>query len=84
MIKTNCIKLWDYLSRDKLNFDFLENGLGIVSPPHFVYGLSTKIFLMLYSINWPHFIVLLSLLLGILGNMCIAIVCYPACDVINF
>ena len=34
-----------------LNFDFLEKGLGIVSPPHFVYDFSTKMFLMLYSIN---------------------------------
>ena len=29
-----------------LNFD-LEKGLGIVSPPYFVYGFSRKIFLML-------------------------------------
>ena len=34
-----------------LNLDFLDKGLGIVSPAHFVYALSTKIFLMLYSIN---------------------------------
>ena len=26
-----------YWSRDVLNFDFLENGRGKVSPPHFVY-----------------------------------------------
>ena len=26
-----------------LNFDFLANGLGIVSPPHFVYDFSGKI-----------------------------------------
>ena len=36
-------------------FDFLEKGLGIVSPPHFVYGFSRKMFLMLYSINWTSF-----------------------------
>ena len=29
------------------NFDFLEKGLGIVSPPH--HGFSRKIFLKLYS-----------------------------------
>ena len=54
-----------------LNFDFLEKGLGIVPPP-------------LYSINWPNSIVSLPLLLDILGNMCIAIVCFSGFDVINF
>ena len=34
-----------------LNFDFLEKGLGIVSPPYFVYEFSGKMFVMLYSIN---------------------------------
>ena len=58
-----------------LNFDFLDKGLGIVSPAHFVYDLSTKMFLMLYSINCPNFIAWLPLLLEILGNTCIAIVC---------
>ena len=58
-----------------LNFDFLDKGLEIVSPAHFVYDFSTKMFLMLYSINWPNFIAWLSLLLEILGNMCTAIVC---------
>ena len=67
-----------------LNFDFLDEGLGIVSPAHFVYDFSTKMFLMLYSINWPNFIAWLPLLLEILGNMCIAIVYYPGCDVMDF
>ena len=67
-----------------LNFDFLDKGLGIISPAHFVYDFSTKMFLMLYSINWPNFIAWLPLLLEILGNMCIAIVCYPGCDVMDF
>ena len=58
-----------------LNFDFLDNGLGIVSPAHFVYDFSTKMFLMLYSIKRPNFIAWLPLLLEILDNMCIAIVC---------
>ena len=30
---------------------FLEKGLGIASPTHSVYGFSTKLILMLYSIN---------------------------------
>ena len=34
-----------------LNFDFLDKGLGISSPVHFVYDFSTKMLLMLYSIN---------------------------------
>ena len=58
-----------------LNFDFLDKGLGIVFPAHFVYDFSTKMFLTLYSINWLNFIVWLRLLLGILSSMCIAIVC---------
>ena len=34
-----------------LNLDFLDKGQEIVSPAHFVYDFSTKMFLMLYSIN---------------------------------
>ena len=41
---------------DKLNFDFLGKGLGIVSLRHSVCNFSRKTFLMLYSINWPNFI----------------------------
>ena len=37
-----------------LSFDFLDKGLEIVSPAHFV------------------------------GSICIAIVCYPGCDVLDF
>ena len=29
-----------------LNFDFLEKGMGIVCPPHFVYDFSRKMFIM--------------------------------------
>ena len=32
------------------NFDFLKKGLGVVSPPHFVYDISRKMFFILYSI----------------------------------
>ena len=46
-----------------LNFEFFKKGLGIVSPPDFVYDFSIKMFLMLHP-----------LLLAILGNMCITIV----------
>ena len=34
-----------------LNFDFLDEGLGIVFAANFVYDFSTKMFLMLYPIN---------------------------------
>ena len=44
-------KTLHYRSRDMLNFDFLVKGLGIVSPAHFVYDFSRKMFLILYSIN---------------------------------
>ena len=67
-----------------LNFVFLEKGLGIVSPPYFVSDFLRKMLLMLYSINRPNFIVTLHLLLEILGNMCNAIVSFPACDFISF
>ena len=58
-----------------VNFDFLDDGLRIVSAAHFVYDFSTKMPLVLYSINRPNFIAWLPLLLEILGNTCIAIVC---------
>ena len=70
--------IWNFKilrSRDMLNFDFIEKNLGIVSLPHFVYDFSRKMFLMLYSNNWPNFIAGLPLLLEIMAYMCIAIVC---------
>ena len=66
-----------------LNFDFLENGLGIVSPPHMCMIFQEKYF-MLHSINWIDFIVWLPLLLEILGSMFMVIVCQPSCDIMNF
>ena len=57
--------------------------MGLAFPPHFVYDFSIKIFLMLYSVNWPNFIVWLLLLLEILDNKCIVIISCPVCDVIN-
>ena len=58
-----------------LNSDFLDKGLRIVLPAYFVYDFSTKMFLMLFSINRLNFINWLPLLLEILGKICIAIVC---------
>ena len=63
-----------------LNFNFLDKGLGIVSPAHLVYDFSTKMFLMLYlltdKISMPSYVYLLRYcVLQQLGNMCIAIAC---------
>ena len=58
-----------------LNFDFSDDGLRLASPLHSVYDFSRKMFLMLYSINRPNFIVSLPLLVEILDNVCITIVC---------
>ena len=68
----------DSLSRHILNS---EECLRLVS--YFVYNFSIKMALVLYSIKWPDVIAWLSLLLEILGNTRIAIVCFPAFDVIT-
>ena len=62
----------------------LEKGLGLPSPPHFMYDFSRKLFLMLYSFNWPNFLLWLPLLFEVLDNLCIVIICFPVFDVINF
>ena len=49
--KNKLYKTLDYASRDMINFNFSEKSLGLVSPPHFVYGFSRKMFLKLHSIN---------------------------------
>ena len=68
-----------------LNF-FKKNKtrLKSVSLIHFLLDFWRKIFLTLYSIQWPNFIFWLPLHFEMLSNMCIAIVCYPVCDVIKF
>ena len=81
--RNKLFKILHYWSRDMLNFDFLDKGLGIVSPAHFVYDFLIKMFLMLHSIDWPNFVAWLPLFPEILSNMCIAIVCYPGCDVMD-
>ena len=64
-----------------LNFDFLENDVGVIS---WKYDFSWNMFLMLDSVNWSNIIAWLPLLLRILVNLCVVIVCFPGCDVINF
>ena len=58
-IKLNC---W---SRDILNFHFFWKSLGLAFQPQFQYDFLRKIFLMLYTNNWPNSIVWLTLFLEI-------------------
>ena len=62
----------------------IKRGLELVSLPHFRHHSWRKIFFLLYSINWSNFVVWLSILCKVLGNICIAIACKPGCDVMNF
>ena len=53
--------------------------------PYVVYDFSREMFSMLYSINWPNFIIWFPLANPRkLVNMCIAIIYFPGCDVIKF
>ena len=65
-------------------FQKMRKGLELMSLPHFPHSFWRKTFILLYSINWQNFIVYLSLLCEILGNVCIAIFCKPGCDIMNF
>ena len=44
--KNKLYEILDYGSRDMLNFNFSEKGLGLVSPPHFENSFSRNMFLM--------------------------------------
>ena len=61
-----------------LKFHFLEKGLRIVSPLHFVYDFVYDFFKKNLRPNFW-----LPLLLEKLGNGCIVIICYSGCDVRN-
>ena len=63
--KCELYKTLDYWVKVRLNFNFSEKSLGLVS---------RKMFLMLQFINLPNSTVWLPLLLEILDNMCITIV----------
>ena len=70
--------------RDVFNFDFFRKVFGnIFSTTFCLWFFKKKMFLMLYSTNWPNFIAWLPLHLEISGNMCMAIVFFPACNIIN-
>ena len=49
--KSKLYKMLDFECRGMLNFGFLEKGLRTVSRSHFMYDFSTKMFLILYTIN---------------------------------
>ena len=86
-IKENCIKVQTIDPEICSVWYFRKGkGLGLVFPPHFVYDISRKIFLMLHFSNKLNFIVwsLIPLLLEILGNMCIIIISVLVDDVIHF
>ena len=79
-IKTNCMNS-DPWSRDVFDFDFLKR----------VWFLHHILCMTFQEENFSCHILLidqipawLSLILKTSGNMCIAVVCYPVCDVINF
>ena len=67
-----------------LDFDFFRKGSRSRPARHFVYDLSRKILLILYSINRPNFMALLPLRLEILSNICIIIICFSVYEVMNF
>ena len=71
-----------------LNFFFPEKGLGVVSPPHFVYGFSMKIFscyiLLTDQISLPDCLYFSRYLAIRVLLVRVLIVCLPGCDVINF
>ena len=56
-----------------------QRGLKLVFLPRFLHDFWRKIFLMLYSINWPNLIVWLPLFFKILSNICIVTVSFPGC-----
>ena len=62
---------------------FFRKGSETSFLPHSVNDFTRKVFLMLYYINWPNFVVFFLLLLKIFDNICFSIACFQACDVIN-
>ena len=69
-IKTNCKPFQNVDLRICSIFIFYKERLGPAFPPHFVYNISRKMFLLLYSINLPGLIAWLPSLFEIL-RICI-------------
>ena len=62
---------------------FKKRAVELVYLPYCQHDFWKKIFITLYSINWPNFIIWLPLL-EILDNICILTICSPVDAVINF
>ena len=62
-------------------FQKSELELELVCLSHFLHNFWTKLFLTLYSINWPNFIAWLPQPFEISDNILIVILCYSLCDV---
>ena len=62
---------------------FNKRGLELVYLPQFMHNFWRKIFLLLYAINVPNFIVWLPLFWEIFGNKWVVIVFWLCYDVIN-
>ena len=54
---TNCIKFLTIDPQISIDFYFSKKDLGLVSLPDFVYDFSSKMFLVLHSVNGPYFTV---------------------------
>ena len=62
-------------------FKKINRGMELISLHH---DFWRKLFLTLYFTNWTNLIARLSILLEIIGNMCLAIIYCPVCHVITF
>ena len=67
-----------------LNFDFIEKGLRILSPPHFVYDFSRKCFSSYIILTDQISLSDCLYFLRCWGNICIVTDYFPGCDIINF
>ena len=83
LLCTQVLNCWSLALTLYKAFSKNKKSLEIVTLPHFLHEFWRKIFLMLYSINWPNFVLLLHLLLKIFGSMCIVVICLAVCDVIS-
>ena len=57
-----------------LDFEFLRNGLGIVSPPHFVYDFSKKCFLLTFLFSYC---LLLTITILLTDQICVPVIVEP-------
>ena len=64
-------------------FKKTERALELVSLPHFPHDFWRKMFLTLYFVNWPNFIVRLRLVLNLPSNLFIIVLSFRGCEVIN-